>query len=137
MSLKITGYRTFDIRFPTSQGLDGSDAMNPDRDSWVRMDMTRYLSTRGLQPAGGVGCWYRSGAPRDPGHARGFCRSCSSRARPRLRASASGRVGQAVRSVMIGGAERSRVTPVPKGRVRMRSGGRIGTRRTERQTRWK
>lgn len=32
MSLKITGYRTFDIRFPTSQGLDGSDAMNPDPD---------------------------------------------------------------------------------------------------------
>ncbi len=27
----------------------------------LRMAMTRYLSTRGLQPAGGVGCWYRSG----------------------------------------------------------------------------
>ena len=32
MSPKITGYRTYDIRFPTSQGLDGSDAMNPDPD---------------------------------------------------------------------------------------------------------
>jgi L-fuconate dehydratase len=28
----ITGLRTFDIRFPTSQNLDGSDAMNPDPD---------------------------------------------------------------------------------------------------------
>ena len=28
----ITGYRTQDVRFPTSQSLDGSDAMNPDPD---------------------------------------------------------------------------------------------------------
>ena len=28
----ITGIRTFDLRFPTSQALDGSDAMNPDPD---------------------------------------------------------------------------------------------------------
>ncbi|WP_075217570.1 L-fuconate dehydratase [Mongoliimonas terrestris] len=28
----ITGYRTHDVRFPTSKGLDGSDAMNPDPD---------------------------------------------------------------------------------------------------------
>src|SRR5439155_20892362 len=28
----ITGLRTFDIRFPTSLELDGSDAMNPDPD---------------------------------------------------------------------------------------------------------
>ena len=28
----ITGLRTFDIRFPTSRELDGSDAMNPDPD---------------------------------------------------------------------------------------------------------
>ena len=28
----ITGLRTFDLRFPTSQALDGSDAMNPDPD---------------------------------------------------------------------------------------------------------
>lgn len=29
---KITGLRTYDLRFPTSQSLDGSDAMNPDPD---------------------------------------------------------------------------------------------------------
>ena len=29
---RITGLRSLDIRFPTSQGLDGSDAMNPDPD---------------------------------------------------------------------------------------------------------
>ena len=29
---RITGLRTYDIRFPTSQKLDGSDAMNPDPD---------------------------------------------------------------------------------------------------------
>lgn len=28
----ITGFETFDLRFPTSQHLDGSDAMNPDPD---------------------------------------------------------------------------------------------------------
>ncbi|HEY4345499.1 MAG TPA: L-fuconate dehydratase [Parvibaculum sp.] len=30
--MKITGWQTRDIRFPTSQGLHGSDAMNPDPD---------------------------------------------------------------------------------------------------------
>lgn len=30
--MKITGLRTFDLRFPTSAALDGSDAMNPDPD---------------------------------------------------------------------------------------------------------
>lgn len=29
---KITDLRVFDLRFPTSQSLDGSDAMNPDPD---------------------------------------------------------------------------------------------------------
>ena len=29
---KITGIKTFDLRFPTSDHLDGSDAMNPDPD---------------------------------------------------------------------------------------------------------
>ncbi|GLS80659.1 L-fuconate dehydratase [Paracoccus marinus] len=29
---RITGLRTLDVRFPTSQALDGSDAMNPDPD---------------------------------------------------------------------------------------------------------
>ena len=32
MPLKITAFETFDLRFPTSQHLDGSDAMNPDPD---------------------------------------------------------------------------------------------------------
>lgn len=32
MPIKITGFETFDLRFPTSQQLDGSDAMNPDPD---------------------------------------------------------------------------------------------------------
>ena len=30
--MKITGLSTLDVRFPTSQALDGSDAMNPDPD---------------------------------------------------------------------------------------------------------
>jgi L-fuconate dehydratase len=30
--MRITGLRTFDLRFPTSASLDGSDAMNPDPD---------------------------------------------------------------------------------------------------------
>lgn len=29
---RITNLKTFDLRFPTSQSLDGSDAMNPDPD---------------------------------------------------------------------------------------------------------
>src|SRR5512138_122888 len=32
MPARITSLRTFDIRFPTSRTLDGSDAMNPDPD---------------------------------------------------------------------------------------------------------
>ena len=32
MPLRITSLETFDLRFPTSQHLDGSDAMNPDTD---------------------------------------------------------------------------------------------------------
>ncbi|HLO96427.1 MAG TPA: L-fuconate dehydratase [Burkholderiaceae bacterium] len=32
MSIRITNLRTVDVRFPTSQHLDGSDAMNPDPD---------------------------------------------------------------------------------------------------------
>src|SRR5699024_1665655 len=45
---------------------------------------------------------------------------------------ASGRAGHGVRSVTMGGAARSRVTAVPKGKVRSRSGGKTDTRRTER-----
>lgn len=32
MSTEIVGLSTYDVRFPTSRGLDGSDAMNPDPD---------------------------------------------------------------------------------------------------------
>lgn len=32
MATKIVSFETFDVRFPTSQHLDGSDAMNPDPD---------------------------------------------------------------------------------------------------------
>ena len=32
MTTMITGVRAFDVRFPTSRQLDGSDAMNPDPD---------------------------------------------------------------------------------------------------------
>jgi L-fuconate dehydratase len=32
MTIAITGVRSFDVRFPTSRTLDGSDAMNPDPD---------------------------------------------------------------------------------------------------------
>lgn len=32
LTIRITGLRTFDLRFPTSASLDGSDAMNPDPD---------------------------------------------------------------------------------------------------------
>lgn len=32
MTIRITGFQTFDLRFPTSRHLDGSDAMNPDPD---------------------------------------------------------------------------------------------------------
>jgi L-fuconate dehydratase len=41
---RITGLRTFDLRFPTSQSLDGSDAMNPDPDysaAYVILDTDR------------------------------------------------------------------------------------------------
>ncbi|MGN6303415.1 MAG: L-fuconate dehydratase [Mesorhizobium sp.] len=40
----ITGLRVFDLRFPTSQSLDGSDAMNPDPDysaAYVILDTDR------------------------------------------------------------------------------------------------
>src|SRR5262245_28635038 len=41
---RITGLRTFDLRFPTSLSLDGSDAMNPDPDysaAYVVLDTDR------------------------------------------------------------------------------------------------
>jgi L-fuconate dehydratase len=49
---RITGLRVFDLRFPTSQSLDGSDAMNPDPDysaAYVILDTdTEGLSGHGL-----------------------------------------------------------------------------------------
>lgn len=48
----ITGLRVFDLRFPTSQSLDGSDAMNPDPDysaAYVILDTDKPgLSGHGL-----------------------------------------------------------------------------------------
>jgi L-fuconate dehydratase len=49
--MKITGVRTFDLRFPTSQSLDGSDAMNPDPDysaAYVILDTDGGLEGHGL-----------------------------------------------------------------------------------------
>src|SRR5215216_5834247 len=48
---RITGLRTFDLRFPTSQSLDGSDAMNPDPDysaAYVILDSDSGLEGLGL-----------------------------------------------------------------------------------------
>ncbi|NLS03862.1 L-fuconate dehydratase [Rhizobium sp. P32RR-XVIII] len=49
---RITGLRVFDLRFPTSQSLDGSDAMNPDPDysaAYVILDTDEpQLSGHGL-----------------------------------------------------------------------------------------
>ncbi|HTJ56174.1 MAG TPA: L-fuconate dehydratase [Devosiaceae bacterium] len=49
--MKITGLRTFDLRFPTSQALDGSDAMNPDPDysaAYVVLETDGALEGHGL-----------------------------------------------------------------------------------------
>ncbi|MDR3476198.1 MAG: L-fuconate dehydratase [Devosia sp.] len=49
--MKITGLRTYDLRFPTSQALDGSDAMNPDPDysaAYVILDTDGDLAGHGL-----------------------------------------------------------------------------------------
>ena len=49
--MRITGLRTFDLRFPTSQALDGSDAMNPDPDysaAYVILDTDGGLEGHGL-----------------------------------------------------------------------------------------
>lgn len=48
---KITGLRTYDIRFPTSLHLDGSDAMNPDPDysaAYVVLETDGGLEGHGL-----------------------------------------------------------------------------------------
>jgi L-fuconate dehydratase len=49
--MQITGWRTHDIRFPTSQGLHGSDAMNPDPDysaAYVIIETSSALGGHGL-----------------------------------------------------------------------------------------
>jgi L-fuconate dehydratase len=49
--MKITGLRTFDLRFPTSASLDGSDAMNPDPDysaAYVILDTDSAHAGHGL-----------------------------------------------------------------------------------------
>ena len=48
---RITGLRTVDVRFPTSQALDGSDAMNPDPDysaAYVILETDSSLKGHGL-----------------------------------------------------------------------------------------
>ncbi|WP_415401247.1 L-fuconate dehydratase [Tateyamaria sp. SN3-11] len=48
---KITGTRTYDLRFPTSDQLDGSDAMNPDPDysaAYVVLETDSDLEGHGL-----------------------------------------------------------------------------------------
>lgn len=48
---RITGLRTYDLRFPTSSALDGSDAMNPDPDysaAYVVLETDRDLEGHGL-----------------------------------------------------------------------------------------
>ena len=43
-NVRVTAVQTYDIRFPTSQELDGSDAMNPDPDysaAYVVLQRTR------------------------------------------------------------------------------------------------
>jgi L-fuconate dehydratase len=48
MSIKITGFDTFDVRFPTSRQLDGSDAMNPNPDYSAAYLVVRTDSPDGL-----------------------------------------------------------------------------------------
>jgi L-fuconate dehydratase len=52
MTATITGLRTFDIRFPTSRELDGSDAMNPDPDYSAAYVVIRTDATDGLEGHG-------------------------------------------------------------------------------------
>src|SRR6202042_694580 len=44
----ISALETFDIRFPTSRELDGSDAMNMDPDSWAAYVVLRTDDPSGL-----------------------------------------------------------------------------------------
>ena len=78
---RITDLRVFDLRFPTSQSLDGSDAMNPDPDysaAYVILDTdSEGLTGHGLTftigrgndiccmaiKACGISWWGRSSTP--------------------------------------------------------------------------
>jgi L-fuconate dehydratase len=51
MPVKITGFSTHDIRFPTSRQLDGSDAMNPDPD-YSAAYIVLHTNTEGLEGHG-------------------------------------------------------------------------------------
>ena len=53
---RITGIRTHDLRFPTSDMLDGSDAMNPDPD---------YSAAYVILETDGACLLYTSPSPRD------------------------------------------------------------------------
>ena len=50
MSVRFTGFETYDVRFPTSRERDGSDAMNPDPDY-----SAAYVILRTDDPAGHAG----------------------------------------------------------------------------------
>ena len=50
--IKITGFTTEDVRFPTSTALDGSDAMNPDPDYSAAYVVLETDSPRGLEGHG-------------------------------------------------------------------------------------
>src|ERR671919_257678 len=49
---RITGLETFDVRFPTSRELDGSDAMNPDPDYSAAYVIVRTDAPGGLEGHG-------------------------------------------------------------------------------------
>lgn len=51
MSIRITGLKTLDLRFPTSRQFDGSDAMNPDPD-YSAAYVILYTSQAGLEGHG-------------------------------------------------------------------------------------
>ncbi|MEO7648980.1 MAG: fuconate dehydratase, partial [Bryobacteraceae bacterium] len=49
MSIRITRVDAYDIRFPTSRALIGSDAMNPDPDYSAAYVISRTDSPHGLE----------------------------------------------------------------------------------------
>src|SRR5699024_5022091 len=105
------------------------------REGFLRADSHRTDPFPDTQPQAGIAGARQVRArthDRDYSSPVGRCSSTSSSRRSFFSRSASGRLGHGWRSVMIGGAARRSVTPVPNGRVLIRSGGRIATRRTER-----